>query len=143
MGAGGPIRTPSKVGCRPRALSSKRYRGDRKRACAQAAKAATATVPIVFANGSDPVRIGLVVSMNRPGGNATGVSFYTSALGPKRLELLHELVPKAESIAFLVNPTNPVTEGDFREMEAAARSVGQRTFVVNASSEKEIDAAFA
>jgi putative ABC transport system substrate-binding protein len=110
---------------------------------AQAAKAATATVPIVFANGSDPVRVGLVSSMNRPGGNATGVSFYTSTLGPKRLELLRELVPQAGLIAFLVNPINAVTEGDIKDMREAARRVGQRITVVSASSETEIDAAFA
>jgi putative tryptophan/tyrosine transport system substrate-binding protein len=94
---------------------------------ARAAKAATTTIPIVFANGSDPVSIGLVASMNRPGGNATGVSYFTSTLGPKRLELLRELVPQATTIAFLVK---------------AARSVGQRIIVVSASNEKEIDAAF-
>jgi ABC-type uncharacterized transport system substrate-binding protein len=110
---------------------------------AQAAKAATTTVPIVFANGSDPVRVGLVPSLNRPGGNLTGVSFYTSALGPKRLELLRELVPQATMIALLVNPTNPVTEGDSKDIEVAARSVGQQMFVVSAANEKEIDAAFA
>ena len=110
---------------------------------AQAAKAATTTIPIVFANGSDPVRVGLVTSMNRPGGNATGISFFTSNLGPKRLELLRELVPKASRIAFLVNPINPVTEGDIKDMENAARSVGQRIFIVRASNKNEIDAAFA
>ena len=110
---------------------------------ARAAKAATTTIPIVFANGSDPVSVGLVASMNRPGGNATGVSFFTSTLGPKRLELLRELVPQATTIAFLVNPTNPVTEGDMKEMQKAARSVGQRIMVVTASNETEIDAVFA
>jgi putative ABC transport system substrate-binding protein len=110
---------------------------------AQAAKAASTTIPIVFANGSDPVRVGLVASMNQPGGNATGVSFFTSALGPKRLELLRELLPQPTTIAVLVNPTNPVTEGDIKDMENAARSVGQQIFVVRASNEKEIDVAFA
>jgi putative ABC transport system substrate-binding protein len=110
---------------------------------AQAAKAATATVPIVFANGSDPVKVGLVASMNRPGGNATGFSFFTSTLGPKRLELLRELVPGAGTIAFLVNPKNPVTEGDVVAIENAAHSVGQRIIVVRASTEGEIDAVFA
>ncbi len=104
---------------------------------ARAAKAATATIPIVFANGGDPVKVGLVASMNRPGGNATGVSFYTSALIPKRLELLRELAPQAQTIAFLVNPTNPVAEGDIEEMEVAARSVGQRIIVVRARNEAE------
>jgi putative ABC transport system substrate-binding protein len=109
---------------------------------AEAAKAATTTIPIVFANGSDPVSIGLVPSINRPGGNVTGVSFYTSTLGPKRLELMRELVPEAKTIAFLVNPVNPVTKGDVKEMDNAARSVGQRIAVVTASNEQEIDAAF-
>ena len=110
---------------------------------ARAAKAATATIPIVFANGGDPVKIGLVASMNRPGGNATGVSFYTGALAPKRLELLRELMPQAQTVAFLVNPTNPVSEGDIEDMEDAARSVGQRIVVVRAKNETEIDTAFA
>jgi putative ABC transport system substrate-binding protein len=110
---------------------------------AWAAKAATASVPIVFANGSDPVKIGLVASMNRPGGNTTGVSFYTSALGPKRLELLRELVPHANTIAFLVNPNDPVTKGDIDELELAAHTVGQKLFVVTARNEHEIDAALA
>jgi ABC-type uncharacterized transport system substrate-binding protein len=110
---------------------------------ARAAKAATATIPIVFANGGDPVKVGLVASLNRPGGNATGVTFYTSALVAKRLELLRELVPQAQMIAFLVNPTNPVTQGDTDDMEDAARSVGQQIMVVRAKNETEIDAAFA
>ena len=110
---------------------------------AQAAKAATTTLPIVFANGSDPVKVGLVASMNRPGGNATGISFFTSALGPKRLELLRELMPRAGTIAFLVNPKNPVTEGDVVAFENGARTVGQRIIVVRASTESEIDSAFA
>ena len=110
---------------------------------ARAAKAATATIPIVFANGGDPVKVGLVASMNRPGGNATGVSYYTSALVPKRLELLRELTPHAQTIAFLVNPTNPVSEGDIEDMEDAARSVGQRILVLRAKNETEIGTAFA
>ena len=109
---------------------------------AQVAKKASATIPIVFANGSDPVRVGLVASINRPEGNATGVSFFTSTLGPKRLELLREMLPQADKIAFLVNPTNPVTEGDIKDMEAAARSVAQRIIVVKARNENEIDEAF-
>jgi putative ABC transport system substrate-binding protein len=110
---------------------------------AQAAKAATKNMPIVFANGSDPVKVGLVASMNRPGGNATGFSFFTSTLGPKRLELLRELLLRAGAIAFLVNPKNPVTEGDVIAIENAARSVGQRIIVVHASTESEIDSVFA
>jgi len=110
---------------------------------ARAAKAATATIPIVFANGGDPVKVGLVASMNRPGGNATGVSYYTSVLIPKRLELLRELAPQAQTIGFLVNPTNPVSEGDVEDMEDAARSVGQQILVLRAKNETEIDTAFA
>ncbi len=90
---------------------------------AQAASAATATTPIVFANGGDPINLGLVHSLNRPGGNATGVSYFLSALGPKRLELLRELVPQAAVIAFLVNPSNPVTESDTK---VAAGTIGQQ-----------------
>ena len=110
---------------------------------ARAARAATSSIPIVFANGSDPVKVGLVASLNRPGGNTTGVSFYTSELVPKRLQLLRELVPQAQTIAFLVNPTNPVAEGDTDELNAAARSIGQPVIVLKASNESEIEAAFA
>jgi len=109
---------------------------------ARAARAATATIPIVFANGSDPVKVGLVASLNRPGGNATGISFYTSALIPKRLELLREFVPQAKTIAFLVNPTNPVAEGDTKDFENAAHKVGQPIIIVKASNESEIETAF-
>jgi putative ABC transport system substrate-binding protein len=110
---------------------------------AQVAMAAAPNLPIVFANGSDPVKVGLVASMNRPGANATGVSFYTSTLGPKRLEILRELIPQVDTIAFLVNPTNPVTQGDIKDMGAAARSIGQRLIMVSASTENEIETAFA
>ena len=109
---------------------------------AKLAKTATATIPIVFANGSDPVAVGLVRSLNLPGGNATGVTFLASELGPKRLELLRELVPNVGKIAFLVNPTNPVTEGDVREMEKAALSVGQPIVVVTATTQNELETAF-
>ena len=109
---------------------------------ARAARAATATIPIVFANGSDPVKVGLVASLSRPGGNATGMSFYTSALIPKRLELLRELLPQAKTIAFLVNPTNPVAEGDTKDFENAARNVRQPIIIVKASNESEIETAF-
>src|SRR5262249_48587331 len=93
---------------------------------AQGAKAATATTPIVFANSGDPVKLGLVRSLNRPGGNFTGVTHYLSALGPKRLELLREVVPTAAVIALLVNPTNPVTESDIKDMLAAAGTIGRQ-----------------
>jgi ABC-type uncharacterized transport system substrate-binding protein len=110
---------------------------------AQAAIAATVTTPIVFANGGDPVNLGLVRSLNRPGGNATGVSFFLSELGPKRLELLRELVPTAAVIALLFNPTNPVTESDAKGIQAAAGTIGQQIRILNASSERDLDAVFA
>jgi putative tryptophan/tyrosine transport system substrate-binding protein len=110
---------------------------------AQAAKAATATIPIVFANGSDPVSLGLVASISRPGGNVTGVTFFSGTLVAKRLEFLRELVPQAVTIAFLVNPTNARNEIDKASMQAAARSLGQQLIVLTASTAAEIDAAFA
>ena len=84
-----------------------------------------------------------MASLNRPGGNATGISFYTSALIPKRLEQLREFVPQAKTIAFLVNPTNPVAEGDTKDFENAAHKVGQPIIIVKASNESEIETAFA
>jgi putative tryptophan/tyrosine transport system substrate-binding protein len=110
---------------------------------AQAAQAATSTIPIVFGNGSDPVKVGLVASMNRPGGNATGVTYFTSSLVPKRLELLRELVPQAAVIAFLINPRNPVSTGDTQDMQAAALTLDQKIVVLKASTVDEINAAFA
>jgi putative ABC transport system substrate-binding protein len=110
---------------------------------ALAAKAATTTVPIVFATGADPVRDGLVASLNRPGGNVTGVAFLSADLGAKRLELLRQLVPKATTIAHLVNPNSPNTEADRREVQAAAQAVGQQLLVLDVSSEHDIDTAFA
>jgi putative tryptophan/tyrosine transport system substrate-binding protein len=107
-----------------------------------AAKAATATIPIVFNNGSDPVALGLVRSMNRPGGNVTGVSFLSDTILPKRLELLRELVPQAATIAFLVNQTNSIADGITAEVEQAAHKVGQRIAVFRASTAEEIDTAF-
>ncbi len=108
-----------------------------------AARAATATIPIVFINGADPVKLGLVASYNRPGGNATGVSFYSAELVPKRLELLRELVPQAAVIGFLINPNNRISERDKVDMEAAARTVGQPMMVLQATTSDEIDTAFA
>jgi ABC-type uncharacterized transport system substrate-binding protein len=107
-----------------------------------AAKAATATIPIVFAMGSDPVTSGVVTNLSRPGGNVTGASFFTTVLGAKRLELLRELVPKAMTIAVLVNPDNPVSTAEATSVEVAARAVGQQTHVLNANAEGQIDGAF-
>jgi putative ABC transport system substrate-binding protein len=111
-------------------------------ASGMAAKGATATIPIVFTSGGDPVRVGLVASLNRPDGNVTGVSLLTFALTAKRLEVLHELVPKATIIAMLVNPTNPNAEPDIKEVEAAARTIGLQLIVVRASNQSDLDAAF-
>jgi putative tryptophan/tyrosine transport system substrate-binding protein len=110
---------------------------------ALAAKAATATIPIVLYTGTDPVTLGLVASLNRPGGNVTGVSILSSILVAKQLELLRELVPSAVTISFLVNPNNPNTEERTREMQEAVRAVGQRLHVVTASVEAELEPAFA
>jgi putative ABC transport system substrate-binding protein len=110
---------------------------------ALAAKAATTTVPIVFATGGDPVAEGLVNSLNRPGGNITGVSFLSGALGAKQLELLRQLVPKATVVAALVDPVRIATQTQLRNVQEAARSVGLQLRVVKASNEREIDAAFA
>jgi putative tryptophan/tyrosine transport system substrate-binding protein len=107
------------------------------------AKAATTTIPIVFAVGGDPVKNGLVASLNRPGGNVTGVSFLTNELGPKRLGLLRDLLPRASLVAVPVNPTNPNAESDARDLLAAARSMGMTIDVLHASSERDIDAFFA
>jgi putative ABC transport system substrate-binding protein len=109
-----------------------------------AAKAATATIPIVFGVGEDPVKMGLVASLARPGGNATGFNFFVQELLAKRLGLLHELVPKAVRIAVLINPSNaPVAEATLREVPEAARRLGLQVQVLNASTSREIEAAFA
>jgi putative ABC transport system substrate-binding protein len=109
-----------------------------------AAKAATQTIPIVFMIAADPVRIGLVANLARPDANLTGITTLSNELSAKRLELMHEFVPTATSIAFLVNPTNPVlVEADTREMERAARALGVNLLILNASSAYEIEATFA
>jgi len=110
---------------------------------AQAAKAATTTIPIVFGVGEDPVRLGLVANLARPGGNATGINFFNDEVVAKRLGLLHELVPKAVRIAVLVNPANPATESAQRDMPDAARALGLQIQVLKASTKSEIEAAFA
>jgi putative tryptophan/tyrosine transport system substrate-binding protein len=107
-----------------------------------AAKAATTTIPIVFAMGSDPVKFGLVASLSRPGGNLTGVTYHNSLLAPKRLQLLREMLPKVAVVAMLVNPSNPNAEPDAAEMQAAARVVGVDIAIVNARSEHDFDPAF-
>ena len=108
-----------------------------------AAKATTSTIPIVFTVGGDPIKMGLVDSLNRPGGNITGVSFLSSDIVAKMLEALHELMPKAARIAGLVNPTNQNAATDTKEAEAAARTLGLELQVLNASNKREIDDAFA
>ena len=112
-------------------------------ASAVAAKAATTTIPIVFSNGGDPIRVGLVASLNRPGGNITGISFFVTTLGAKRLELLRDLVPTANTIGFLANPGNPNAESETTDVQGAARVLDLRIHLQNASSEAEVDAAFA
>jgi putative ABC transport system substrate-binding protein len=113
------------------------------RGTALAAKAATATIPIVFASGFDPVADGLVASFNRPGGNATGVSLFTTELGPKRLVLLRELLPKPGMIAFVVDPKNGTTPFQVKEMQTAAQTVGQPLLIAETGTEDQVDKLFA
>ena len=108
-----------------------------------AAKAVTTTIPIVFLVGEDPVRLGLVTSLGRPGGNLTGINLFSGELTAKRLELLREMVPGAARIAVLVNPASPLTETTLKDLEAAARVMGLQIQVLRASTSREIDAAFA
>jgi putative ABC transport system substrate-binding protein len=110
---------------------------------ALAAKTATTTIPIVFAVAEDPVKLGLVASLGRPGGNMTGINFFSAELSAKRLELLRELVPAATRVAVLVNPTSPMTETTLKDVEPAARAMGLQIQVLNASTSREIDAVFA
>jgi putative tryptophan/tyrosine transport system substrate-binding protein len=107
-----------------------------------AAKAAARTIPIVFIVGDDPVELGLVASLNRPGGNATGMSVFTTELGTKRLELLHELVPKASIIGLLINPNYRGSTRQAVAVQAAARAIGRQVLVFHASEERDIDAVF-
>jgi putative ABC transport system substrate-binding protein len=111
---------------------------------ALAAEAATKTIPIVFETGGDPVRLGLVPSLNRPGGNVTGVTNANVGIAPKRLQLLHELVPTASVVALLVNPANPaLTETTTKEVQAAALDLGLELHVLNANTERDFDGVFA
>jgi putative ABC transport system substrate-binding protein len=110
---------------------------------ARAAKAATTTIPVVFQGGGDLVELGLVASLSRPGGNVTGVSTLNAELGRKRLEVLHELLPAATVIALLVNPSNLVTEPQVHEMQTAARALGTQVHVLNATTERDFEPAFA
>jgi putative ABC transport system substrate-binding protein len=109
---------------------------------AMAAKAATSTIPIVFAVGSDPIKLGLVASYNRPGGNVTGINILTTTLEAKRLGLLHELVPRAATVGILLNPNWPPSANQLRDVQDAARVVGLQINVLQASTDQEIDAAF-
>jgi putative tryptophan/tyrosine transport system substrate-binding protein len=109
----------------------------------RAAKAATSTIPIVFVTGDDPVRLGLVASLNRPGANITGISPLNQQLEAKRLALLHELVPRTAAIAMLVNPNNPRTDTQLKEIEAAASALGRQYHLLKASTADAIDVAFA
>src|SRR6202035_5592940 len=110
---------------------------------AVAAKPSTTTIPILIAIGGDPVQLGLVASLNRPGGNVTGVSFLINAMGAKQLETLHQLLPAAELIAFLWNPANPNGETDKRNFVAAAESLRQKILLLEARNDSELEAAFA
>jgi putative ABC transport system substrate-binding protein len=109
---------------------------------AKAAQNATSTIPIVFATASDPVQDGLVTRINRPGGNSTGAYLLNNSLSPKRLEVLHQLLPEVGVVAFLMNPTSQTADKQIREAQIAAQSIGVRLVVLNASTPTELDAAF-
>ena len=109
---------------------------------ALAAKAATATIPIVFAVGNDPIKLGLVGSYNRPGGNATGINILTAAMEAKRLGLLHEIVPQAAVVGLIVNPNYAQATAQIRQIESAAHGIGLQVYVLQVSSDEDIDIAF-
>jgi putative ABC transport system substrate-binding protein len=111
-------------------------------AAALAARSATATIPVVFATGADPIELGLVSSLNRPGGNITGITFLVNTLIPKRLELLQELVPAAGNVGLLINPKNPTSRSQMADAQAAATTLGLRLQVVDASSETDLEIAY-
>jgi putative tryptophan/tyrosine transport system substrate-binding protein len=106
-------------------------------------KAATSTIPIIFLTGADPVQFGLVKSLSRPDSNLTGVAILTNTLAPKQLQLLHEVVPSATLVGFLVNPKNPIAESDKRDLQSAASATRQQILVLNASTDGEVENAFA
>jgi putative ABC transport system substrate-binding protein len=108
-----------------------------------AAKAATTTIPIVFVTGADPLKFGFVTSFSRPGGNITGIWIVSAVLAEKRLQLVRELLPKAELVALLVNPTSPVAEPQTRDVQAAAGALGLKLSVLNAVTENDFDQVFA
>jgi putative tryptophan/tyrosine transport system substrate-binding protein len=108
-----------------------------------AAKAATSTIPIVFANGNDPVRFGLVDNLNRPSGNVTGISYLTNVLAPKQLELLHDIVPEVVTLGYLVNPSNPNVDNDMKAVNDTANILGLTLIVLAARTPQEIEGAFA
>jgi len=129
------IRPPASARGRTRGPPGRRARGGRWRSFARAAKQATATIPIIFGIGGDPIKAGLVESLNRPGGNATGYTLLTDQMEPKRLGLLHELVPGASLIGALLNPNFLPTTVQLQELEEAARTIGQRLFVARSSAD--------
>ena len=110
---------------------------------ALAAKAATTTIPIVFASGADPVEIGLVASLNRPGANVTGNAVLNAELTPKRLQLLHDLIPNADLFGVLADPTFPATQSINTDLQAAARTLGLQLFIENARTDSDLEPAFA
>src|SRR5262249_19028427 len=129
-------------GCRLAAGGARAATGNAGDTAVRAAPAATKTIPIVCVTGADPVALGFVSSLNRPGGNITGVASLADEVGPKRLEVVRELLPTTSVIALLINPTNPTAETISKDVQASARVLGQVVHILNASTEREIDTAF-